>query len=306
VAVTGTGASGGYEFTGLDPGRYRIRFVLPPGGAFTRRDAGNDDTVDSDPARSSGLTSAIGLGAGGTAEHWDAGLEAVPGRGDVDLETTITTDPANGIVLGPGADVVYLVTVRNIGSGDATGVVLLDLLPPRCFPGMTDPSGLTCPVAGQTDPPFAGGTFLRFPGFDENSDAVGDPSFRIDNPPQPPGTPAAADSERDVAQGGVVTALGAPAGVNCRVVRAVHGVRCDIPSLAAGAAVTVEIEMDINSWVRGSIRNRAWAYTDDQAEGNTIEEAGTPCGDTSQTIPNPPSDWLFPQPAGEGCNYAAD
>jgi hypothetical protein len=54
----------------------------------------------------------------------------------------------------------YSVTVQNIGGTDATGVVMLDLLPPRELP----------------DPPYAG-VWANFPAFD----GVGDSTFEIED-----------------------------------------------------------------------------------------------------------------------------
>lgn len=72
VADTTTASDGTYQFTNLAPGQYRILYVLPPDFQFTAKDAGSDDTVDSD-ADSSGLTAYFGLMPGQSLLDWDAG-----------------------------------------------------------------------------------------------------------------------------------------------------------------------------------------------------------------------------------------
>jgi uncharacterized repeat protein (TIGR01451 family)/LPXTG-motif cell wall-anchored protein len=94
----------------------------------------------------------------------------------------------------------------------------------------------------------------------------------------------------------------------------VHGLVCEIGDLAAGEEVNVDIFLTIDPFARVRIWNRAWTYAD-QPETNTIKEAGTPCGDNSNTdgwtgltgaFPPDPEPYFvrYPSPAGVGCNYA--
>jgi hypothetical protein len=48
VATTTTNSSGIYNFTAVAPGDYRVEFVAPANQAFTTRDLGGDDRLDSD------------------------------------------------------------------------------------------------------------------------------------------------------------------------------------------------------------------------------------------------------------------
>jgi protocatechuate 3,4-dioxygenase beta subunit len=75
VAVDLTGENWGhYGFGDLSPGRYRVEVVPPRGRAFTLRDAGSDDTIDSDVSPQSGRTAAFTLAADEVLEDVDAGL----------------------------------------------------------------------------------------------------------------------------------------------------------------------------------------------------------------------------------------
>ena len=191
----------------------------------------------------------------------------------IDLEVTKSANPEEVIA---GTNFFYSVTVENLGPDDATGVVILDLLPPRPLP----------------DPPYAG-AFAEFPAFD----GVGDAAFEIDVPPIPP------ESERDADQGATFQDYEAPAGVICSYDATVHGVRCEVGDLAVGASVTVTFELTMDAFALDRVWNRAWVYGD-QDEPNQDKDDGGLCETTSNTgawlaSPNDP----FPQPAGEGCNY---
>ena len=64
---------GYYQFTGLAPGTYVVRFVAPGGFSFTTANVGSDDAIDSD-ANTAGVTSPVTLASGEFNRTIDAGL----------------------------------------------------------------------------------------------------------------------------------------------------------------------------------------------------------------------------------------
>ncbi len=77
IATTTTDATGHYLFTGLDKGSYKVEFVtasLPSGYGFTAKDAGADDSKDTDVNPATGITDAINLGQGEDKLTVDAGI----------------------------------------------------------------------------------------------------------------------------------------------------------------------------------------------------------------------------------------
>lgn len=73
IGGTTTSAGGSYLFEGLDAGDYMIRFVAPNGVDFTSRQAGADDSVDSN-ADAQGWTQCMTLPGTGIRRGVDAGL----------------------------------------------------------------------------------------------------------------------------------------------------------------------------------------------------------------------------------------
>ncbi len=74
IASTTTDANGFYQFTGLMPGEYQVKFVLPSEYAFSPQDQGSDDAKDSDADTTTGMTDCITLTSGQTDNTWDAGM----------------------------------------------------------------------------------------------------------------------------------------------------------------------------------------------------------------------------------------
>ena len=72
---TTTDSGGHYSFT-VAPGTYRLEFAAPSGMAWTRADAGSDETLDSDVDPATGRTGAFTVVAGQTDTSWDGGLVA--------------------------------------------------------------------------------------------------------------------------------------------------------------------------------------------------------------------------------------
>ncbi|MGE5430073.1 MAG: SdrD B-like domain-containing protein [Syntrophomonadaceae bacterium] len=78
VATTTTDANGAYHFTGLTPGGYYVKFILPSGYTFSPMNAGADN-VDSDAdAALGGRTACYTLAAGETNNTVDAGMYPTP------------------------------------------------------------------------------------------------------------------------------------------------------------------------------------------------------------------------------------
>lgn len=81
IASTLTDGNGLYQFTNLDPGNYRVKFIAPAGYSFTSQNQGSD-TTDSDAGPTNGETACITLAAGETNNTVDAGLYRPAALGD--------------------------------------------------------------------------------------------------------------------------------------------------------------------------------------------------------------------------------
>ncbi|MEN9865333.1 MAG: hypothetical protein RL748_923, partial [Pseudomonadota bacterium] len=76
-----TDANGNYLFTNLKPGTYSVQFdktTLPAGYLFTSKDAGGDDSNDSDANQTDGSTAQVTLASGESNLSLDAGVVATP------------------------------------------------------------------------------------------------------------------------------------------------------------------------------------------------------------------------------------
>ena len=81
--TTATDENGNYEFPGLPAGDYKVEFELPEGMQFTDTNIDLDDTVDSDPNESTGVTDqTYTVGPGTVDTSVDAG-ELVQDYGDL-------------------------------------------------------------------------------------------------------------------------------------------------------------------------------------------------------------------------------
>jgi len=74
VAETLTNEDGWYEFCNVEPGDYKVQFVLPGGYAFSPMNQGGDDALDSDADPTTGTTACTTLEPGETDLTWDAGM----------------------------------------------------------------------------------------------------------------------------------------------------------------------------------------------------------------------------------------
>lgn len=82
IQTTTTAGNGDYLFASLLPGDYYIAVTLPSAYAFTTRDAGGDNALDSDVYTATGLTTTTTLSAGEYDDSWDAGLYQLASIGD--------------------------------------------------------------------------------------------------------------------------------------------------------------------------------------------------------------------------------
>ena len=83
VATTTTDANGNYKFSNLTPGDYAVQVVAPNGYAFSPRDQGTNDAVDSDVDATSGKSGVVTLASGENNTSLDAGIYCKPTTGSI-------------------------------------------------------------------------------------------------------------------------------------------------------------------------------------------------------------------------------
>lgn len=77
---TVTATNGSYVFNGWTGGTYQIRYVIPSNYAFTAKDVGGNDAIDSDADVVTGWTAAFAVTNGATVTSVDAGLTFPPAK----------------------------------------------------------------------------------------------------------------------------------------------------------------------------------------------------------------------------------
>jgi len=125
-----TNAGGAYEFSGLVSGSYELVVTAPVGYAFTGRDVGSDDAVDSDVDPASGRSGALTLAAG-ASETLDAGVYRLgsPPRKDPDVPAPllVLVKTASGEApVGAGDAISYSFLVWNRGNVTLSRVSVAD------------------------------------------------------------------------------------------------------------------------------------------------------------------------------------
>ncbi|MDX1928945.1 MAG: SdrD B-like domain-containing protein [Pirellulaceae bacterium] len=138
--VSGT-QQGYYEFKGLAPGSYVVRFFTGAGyDTFTVANAGADNS-DSDADETTGKTGVYVLASGDFNRTVDAGLKPI------DLSLTKTVSDTTPTI---GSNVTYTLTVNNAnGFSNATGVEVTDVLP----------TGLTLVSSSASQGTYSGNTW---------------------------------------------------------------------------------------------------------------------------------------------------
>jgi uncharacterized repeat protein (TIGR01451 family) len=134
TTTTTTDADGFYGFNNLAAGvQYQVTFIKPAGTLFTTRDAGGNDTFDSDADTTTGKSQIVTLSAGQNNPTIDAGV--VLARPGIDIEKTTNGTPnanptapnydnedtptgAGVPILTAGTTVTWTYKVTNTGESD--------------------------------------------------------------------------------------------------------------------------------------------------------------------------------------------
>ncbi len=123
TANNGGGQPGYYAFSGLEPGDYRVEFVLPGSYAFTTQNAdsqGVAGAANSDADTTTGRSDLFTLDYGDSVTHVDAGLLSA----DLALSKAVLPPAVN-----VGDTVTYTLTLTNLGPTLTTGITVEDLFP---------------------------------------------------------------------------------------------------------------------------------------------------------------------------------
>jgi fimbrial isopeptide formation D2 family protein/uncharacterized repeat protein (TIGR01451 family) len=151
--TTTTNASGEYLFDEVVAGQYRVQFVLPSGLKLTLQDQGGNDTVDSDPNATSGVTGLVSVVPATTTRDVDAGVYVPASLGDRvwhDLNANGVQDPGEAGLAGITVRLLAADGVTVISSTTTNGSGLYsfgDLAPGQYGVRVERPSGYeTSPI----------------------------------------------------------------------------------------------------------------------------------------------------------------
>jgi hypothetical protein len=101
-----TGANGEYLFSNLQPGTYVVKFILPDSYAFSPKDQGGNDALDSDADRFTGCAGAVTLEVGQQNLTIDAGIYPLSSLGDQawfdENQNGLQDRDENGNLIEPG------------------------------------------------------------------------------------------------------------------------------------------------------------------------------------------------------------
>jgi serine-aspartate repeat-containing protein C/D/E len=111
IVATQTTANGGtYDFANVSGGTYSLEFVTPSGFAFSPKDAGGDDTLDSDVNIGTGRTDQFAIVVGQTIDTVDAGMYATAGFGTY----TFTNDTDVSFPVASANQTVSTITIGGV------------------------------------------------------------------------------------------------------------------------------------------------------------------------------------------------
>lgn len=113
IAQTITDAFGKYEFKYVSPGSYYVQFISPNGYAFTTKDEGGNDELDSDANLLDGKTECINLALGEVVTNLDAGLIPNSSIGD-----QVWNDENQNGIQDPGEEGIAGITVKLFTCND--------------------------------------------------------------------------------------------------------------------------------------------------------------------------------------------
>ncbi|HWQ19359.1 MAG TPA: SdrD B-like domain-containing protein [Methanotrichaceae archaeon] len=143
---TATDCNGSYNFTGLTPGSYSLKFNLPSGYIFSPPEQGTDIGRDSNADVGTGKTSSTDLDSGQSDMTWDAGIYQNASLGDFVWEDINGNGIQDESEPGIGYAEVKLFTPSGalVGSNatDSTGhYAFTDLSPGDYYLNFTRPEG---------------------------------------------------------------------------------------------------------------------------------------------------------------------
>jgi GH25 family lysozyme M1 (1,4-beta-N-acetylmuramidase) len=122
VATTTTNSSGIYSFTAVAPGDYRVEFVAPFNHAFTSKDLGGDDRLDSDADTSTGRSDIFTMLPCDSISYIDAGVFVLPTTdfGDYSAFGSASSTVASGLRIGALLDTESVAVTSITANGDDT------------------------------------------------------------------------------------------------------------------------------------------------------------------------------------------
>ena len=124
-----TNSIGEYIFCNLTEGNYTLKINPPSGYALSPKDAGSDDTIDSDFDPSTFKTDTIVLEPGSLDSSWDGGLYKVDGSACIAIQKYTNgedADQGSGPYINVGSSVTWEYVVKNTGSVKLDNIIVRD------------------------------------------------------------------------------------------------------------------------------------------------------------------------------------